>query len=122
MSNGAVNLKKIIKKLESRSLPASLKLTANSSNLLLIEKCTNDSKEKTEFILTIRIENFGGHETWWPIEYLGQNGESAKSESQINGRTLVNLNKQNDLIILAETWAKALEAQLVTQTVGNVLL
>jgi hypothetical protein len=122
MKNGAVNLRKAIKRLQALSTSPLLLVTQFGSDLIRIEKRSGESGNRTEFSFTIRVEGPLGHETWWPIEYSGTNGEIIKAETQVNGRTLVNLSCQNDLIEVAETWARTLEAQHVTQTVGNALL
>ncbi|MGK5085902.1 hypothetical protein WDW37_21650 [Bdellovibrionota bacterium FG-1] len=122
MEIGSKKLRKIIKQLLARGLPSGLMVSHLGPALVRIEKYTDGSEKQTEFAFTIRVEKSEGAECWWPIEYLGSNGEQIRSEVCVNGRTLTNLQKQTALVELADTWARTLEAQLVTQTVGNALL
>ena len=122
MTSGAANLRKIIKRLQKQTIPSFLSIIADGPSLLQIEKRTGESGFRTEFGFTIRIETVAGREVWWPIQYIGSNGEIIKSETELNGRTLVNLQRQNELVTLAETWARTLDAQHVASAVGNALL
>ncbi|RYZ72844.1 MAG: hypothetical protein EOP09_02635 [Proteobacteria bacterium] len=121
MANGAIKLRRIIKQLQSRTMPTDLALVQVERDLIRIEKRTKESESRTEFAFLLRITNVGSSESWWPIEYRSAT-EVVSCESVINGKVMVNLVKQDGLVELAETWAKTLEAQQVTSTVGNALL
>lgn len=122
MGMGAAKLKHIIKHLQKTNLPRELVITSMPSDLLKIEKRTHGSEFRTEFSFVVRIERSKKTSTWWPIQYSSASGDDITSETHVNGRTLVNLQKQAALVDLAETWARTLEAQVVTKTVGNALL
>ena len=51
---------------------------------------------------------------------MSSDGSEINSESKVSGRTLVNLHLQDELVIFADSWAKALEAKAVTKSVRNV--
>ena len=118
---GASKLQKIIKVLQAKG---SLKFIAcgdESESVVWIEKRTSESDNRTEFKFRFRKEAHGLKETWWPISYNNIHGETISCETQLNGKVLTNLLKQDSLIELAESWAKSLEAELVVNTVENAL-
>lgn len=119
--NGAAKLQKIIKGLQDRGAMKGIALRGPTDSVLWIEKRTGESENRTEFSFQIRIDRVAGKDTWWPISYSSASGETISCETVSNGKTLTNFVKQDTLIELAESWAKTLEAELVTKTVDNVL-
>lgn len=119
---GADKLRKVIQQLEARGSLRSIAINTVEESLIEIEKRTNGSESRTEFSFLIRIETQNNHETWWPVQYRSASGELISCETTVNGKTMVNLSKQDSLVDLAETWAKTLEAQDITSRVGNALL
>jgi len=121
-ATGADNLRKVIQQLEARGALRSIAIRPMDKSLIEIEKRTNGSDSRTEFSFLIRIETQNNHETWWPVQYRSASGELISCETTVNGKTMVNLSKQDSLVDLAETWAKTLEAQEITSRVNNALL
>ncbi len=119
--NGAAKLQKIIKGLQDRGALGGIALRGSTDNVFWIEKRTGESEIRTEFSFQIRIDRVAGKESWWPISYSSASGETISCETISNGKLLTNFVKQDALIDLAESWAKSLEAELVTKTVDNVL-
>jgi hypothetical protein len=122
MNQGALQLKRVINKLQSKAAALSLTISYPEIDIVRIEKRTGTSGVRTEFVFVVRVERLEGKEVWWPVEYTGVHGEVIRSEKEFRGRTLVNLQRQGELVNLAESWARSLDAQNVTQTVGNALL
>lgn len=122
MNDSAVHLRRVIKQLEASALANQVRITDITDSLFKIEKLTGESGSRTDFSFTIRKEVHTSGERWWPVVYISQSGSELRAETHVNGRILTNIHMQNELVALAESWAKALEAQAVTKTVKNVLL
>ena len=122
MEKGAAKLKQVIKQLLRKQMPSELTVTKSGSSLLKIEKHLSGSESRTDFSFLVRIENHNDCEIWWPIEYNSASGEHLQAEVDVKGRKLVNLQKQQALLEVAETWAKSLESQIVAKKIGNALL
>lgn len=120
-SSGAMKLQKIIKTLQSKGALRGLTISNPSDSIVWVEKRTGSSESRPEFAFKLRVEKLNNKEVWWPINYTNPNGETISCETNHNGKTLVNFAKQDSLIELAESWAKALEAELVANTVDNAL-
>lgn len=121
-ATGADKLRKVIQRLETHMELRSIVIKRIEPSLIEIEKRTSGSESQTEFSFLIRIERQNSRETWWPVIYRSASGELISCETKVNGKTMVNLSKQDGLVELAETWAKTLEAQEVTSKVDNALL
>lgn len=118
---GANKLKNAIKRLEGTNKIPTFRIVPQGKDLLRIEKLSQSSADEYEFAFLVRIDRSNGNESWWPIEYRSLEGEILACERNLNGKTLVNVSKQNQLIDLAETWASSLEAQSVVRSVDGLL-
>jgi hypothetical protein len=119
---GANKLRKVIQQLEAHGALRSIVISKLDESLIEIEKRSSGSEVRTDFAFLIRLEKQNGREAWWPVQYRSSSGELISCETTVNGKTMVNLAKQDSLVDLAETWAKTLEAQVVTAKVGSALL
>ncbi len=118
---GAMRFKKTIQRIQQTGDTRTVQITLQTSDLLRVEKRTIGPEIRIEFSFLVRIEHTCGRELWWPIEYSSISGETIACEKLINGKTMVNLARQDQLIDIAETWAKTLEAQKITKEVSNAL-
>jgi hypothetical protein len=121
-TDGASKLHKIIQRLRDRAELYSIAVMPVSDSLIEVQKLTGRSENLTEFAFLIRVQTVNGRETWWPIQYRGADGHTISCETTVNGKTLVNMAKQDSLVELAETWAKTLEAQDVAAKIDTALM
>ena len=122
-----LKFQKLMKKLtgqasSSGELSGAISLKMESDDTVRVTKQSLATTDGFEFSMLVRIKAVGSKTEWLPIEFIGRDGEEIKCETVINGKTLVNMTKQEALYELAETWAKSLEAQNVVNTVENALL
>lgn len=121
-ADGASKLHKVIQRLRNRAELYSIAIVPVGDSLIEVQKRTNRSENRTEFAFLIRVQNINGRETWWPIQYRGADGQTISCETMFNGKTLVNVTKQDSLIELSETWAKTLEAQDIAAKIDTALM
>lgn len=128
MNEGAKKLQQVISRLQRRKsdntseLPHGLRINAQGKDLIRIDRLRSGSTTEIEFCFVIRVTKHGTKEVWWPIEYKGRDQEIIKCESSLNGRTIVNLQKQASLVELANTWAGSLVAQESSSRINDATL
>lgn len=92
----------------------SVRVKRLSKNLFSVAK-RDHTNDQELFSFTIREDQLGRKKIWWPIEYRAHDGEVIQSETIINDRLMVNMQKQNILNQLAEKWAKTLNAEVTSR-------
>lgn len=128
MDEGAKKLQQVISKLQKRKsdnssgLPYGIRIDVLNKDLIQISRLRSGSATDVEFHFVIRVAKHGPKKTWWPIEYKGSDQQVIVCESSLNGRTVVNLQKQASLVELANTWAGSLIAQETSSKIKEVTL
>lgn len=109
----------------------SAQITKNVSSPIMIEKkggvitlskCTDgDSLDKIDFQFKIRVSVTDRKTEWWPISFVDSTGRAIDAEVKLGDRTLTNVQKQNELIQLADTWAKSISSQSLKRTIDGIV-
>lgn len=93
-----------------------------SGNILKVAKRTNsDLGSEVEFEFTFRLLVFEDKIEWWPIQFTDISGRKLDAEIKIGDRVLTNIHKQNELIELANSWAKSISSQNLTRTIDGII-
>ena len=77
-----------------------------------LTKCHSFTEiDSIDFEFNFRIKKTGTHLELWPISFQSSERGKLVAEMEMKGRRMVNTTIQNELIDVANTWAKGLTAQ-----------
>ncbi len=93
-----------------------------SGDVLTISKRSGqDNFDKIDFQFKFKLSFVESKTEWWPIFFNDSTGRTIAAEVQMGNKVLTNVQKQNELIELANTWAKSISSQSLTRTIDGIL-
>ena len=103
-----------------KNVSSPILIERNGEILTVAKRSGQGAEDKIEFQFKFKLLSVGKKTEWWPIFFNDCTGRTIEAEVQMNGRVLTNVQKQNELIDLANTWAKSIGAQGVSRKLeGN---
>lgn len=86
-------------------------LTVGKNNIV-------EGKTITDMVMKFRVRRNGTSFELWPISFVSLDGRSLSAETLFRNKILVNAKVQDELIVLADTWGKALAAQAFNRSLS----
>lgn len=80
-----------------------------------------DSFDKIDFQFKFKLSFVKNKTEWWPVFFNDSTGRTIEAKVQMGNRVLTDVQKQNELIELANTWAKSTSSQSLTRTIDGIL-
>ncbi len=77
--------------------------------------------DKIDFQFRFRLSFTDKKTEWWPVYFTDSTGRTIEAETKLGDRVLTNVHKQNELIELANTWAKSIGSQALTRTIEGII-
>lgn len=90
-----------------------------SGDVLTIDKGhIINGKKITEMMMKFRVKRNNTSFDLWPITFFSIDGKSLSAETMFRDKVLVNAKVQDELIVIADTWGKALAAQSFSRSLS----
>lgn len=105
--------------LENVSSPISVR---KAGALFTVSKRTDSSHSASiDFAFRFRITPAVPNDEWWPVHFSDEAGRTIQAEVELAGRTMTNVHLQNELIELANAWAKSIGSQALTCSIAGLI-
>jgi hypothetical protein len=105
----------------TRGLSSPVVLEKNGEYLRLSKRRLGEISGDWEFTILLRLIPGTKSLEWWPVEWMSRDGKKLCAEIALEGRRLTNLQIQNELIDISNTWGKSISAQRVTRELERTL-
>lgn len=105
----------------SQNVSSPILLESSGHQVTITKRSSSADSGSFDFQFIFRTYVIANRTEWWPTSFVDHSGHTIKAESIIGSRTLTNVAKQNEIIVLASTWAKSLNSQSLTRTVDGVI-
>lgn len=103
-----------------KNVSSPILIERNGEILTIAKRTGQGGLDKIEFQFRFKLSIVGNKTEWWPVFFNDSTGRTIDAEIQMGGKTLTNVQIQNELIDLANTWAKSIGAQGVSRKLeGN---
>lgn len=105
----------------AKNLSSPIIIERNGKLLTVAKRSSADPVSKIDFEFTFRLSFVDEKTEWWPVFFNDSSGRTIEAEIKMGDRVLTNVQKQNELIELANTWAKSIGSQNLTRTIDGII-
>ena len=104
-----------------KNLSSPIIIERNGDVLTVGKQTDKESTDNIEFQFKFRLLFIENKAEWWPVGFTDNTGRAIEAEVQMGNRVLTNVQKQNELIELSNTWAKSISSQHLTRTIEGII-
>lgn len=104
----------------TKNLSSPITIERNGNFLIVAKHSIGERGSKIDFEFTFRLTFVDDKTEWWPVVFNDSSGRKIEAEIKMGDRLLTNVQKQNELIELANTWARSIGSQNLTRTIEGI--
>ncbi len=104
-----------------KNVSSPIVIERNGDVLTVAKRSGHENLAQVEFEFKFRLSFIENKTEWWPVGFNDNTGRTIEAETKMGNRVLTNVQKQNELIELTNTWAKSLSSQSLTRTIDGII-
>lgn len=105
----------------TKNLSSPITIERDGTLLTVTKKTSADYLRNIDFEFRFRLTFVDNKTEWWPVFFNDNSGQTIEAEIKLGNRVLTNVQKQNELIDLANTWAKSIRSQTLIRTIDGIV-